>query len=58
MIVTNRPPRWKRPKKPAAPVEITAPLKIVQHTPKGRAWKPNPTVEITPDVVALLNGWA
>jgi hypothetical protein len=33
-IVTNRAPRRKRPK----PTEITAP-RIVQHTPKGRAWQ-------------------
>lgn len=36
MIVTSR-HRRKRPKS-AQPVEITAP-RIVQHTPKGRAWQ-------------------
>jgi hypothetical protein len=44
MIVTNRPPRRKRPK-PAQPAEITAP-RIVQHTPKGRAWR---VKELEPD---------
>jgi hypothetical protein len=53
MIVTNRPPRLKRPRKPAQAVEIAAP-RIVQHTPKGRAWAPNPDVKITPSVVAFF----
>jgi hypothetical protein len=33
VIVTTRPPRRKRPKA----AEVKAP-RIVQHTPKGRAW--------------------
>jgi hypothetical protein len=38
-IVTNRPP--KRPAKPAQAATIKVP-RIVQHTPKGRAWKRPP----------------
>jgi hypothetical protein len=41
MIVTNRPPRRKRSKA----AEITA-SRIVQHTPKGRAWR---VKELEPD---------
>jgi hypothetical protein len=37
MIVTYR-HRRRRPAKPAQAVEIKVP-RIVQHTPKGRAWK-------------------
>ena len=36
-IVHAKPPR-KRPAKPAQAAEIKVP-RIVQHTPKGRAWK-------------------
>jgi len=43
-IVTNR-HRPKRPTKPA--VEIKVP-RIVQHTPRGRAWR----VELPPDEAA------
>jgi hypothetical protein len=38
MIVTNQPPRRKRPKKPAQPVAIKVP-RVVQHLPK---WKREP----------------
>jgi hypothetical protein len=41
MIVTNKPVRRKRPKSP----EIAVP-RIVQHTPKGRAWQ---LKELEPD---------
>lgn len=47
MIVTARPPR-RRPPKPAQPAEITAP-RIVQQTPKGRAWRLR---ELEPDAKA------
>jgi hypothetical protein len=40
-IVSSRPPRRKRPKS----AEITAP-RVVQHTPKGRAWR---VKELEPD---------
>jgi hypothetical protein len=45
MIVTARPPRRKRPAKAAMPVEIKAP-RVVQTTPKGRAWT---VKELEPD---------
>jgi hypothetical protein len=38
VIVTARPPRRKRPAKAAWPVEVKA-QRIVQTTPKGRAWQ-------------------
>jgi hypothetical protein len=39
MIVTNRPPRRRRPAKPAQAAKIAGP-RVVQTTTKGRARKP------------------
>jgi hypothetical protein len=46
-VVPARPPRCKRPAKAAQPVEIKAP-QVVQHTPRGRAWR----VELETEVEA------
>jgi hypothetical protein len=64
LIVTGRPPRRKRPKS----VEITAPA-IVQHTPRGRAWRvkelePDPEADARVEAffqrmgLTLPDGWA
>jgi hypothetical protein len=45
MIVTTRPGRRKRKAKTAQPVEIAVP-RVVQATPKGRAWR---LKELEPD---------
>jgi hypothetical protein len=51
-IVTNRP--RKRPAKPAQAATIKVP-RIVQHTPKGRAWKlPEPDPEADARVTAFF----
>jgi hypothetical protein len=51
-IVTSRP--RKRPGKPAQADTIKVP-RIVQHTPRGRAWKlPEPDPEAKAQAVAFL----
>lgn len=45
MIVTSRPPRRRNPAKAAQAAEIAVP-RVVQHTPKGRAWR---LKELEPD---------
>ena len=51
-IVTTRP--RKRPAKPAQAAEIKVP-RIVQHTPRGRAWKlPEPDPEAKARAVAFF----
>jgi hypothetical protein len=52
-IVTTRP--RKRPVKPAQAATIKVP-RIVQHTPKGRAWKlPEPDPEAKARAVEFLS---
>jgi hypothetical protein len=41
MTISHYRHRPKRPAKPAQATEIKVP-RIVQHTPRGRAWKPLP----------------
>lgn len=53
MIVTSR-HRRKWPAKPAQAASIAVP-RIVQHTPKGRAWKPlPPDAEADAQIAAFL----
>jgi hypothetical protein len=48
-IVTARRPK----RKPDQPATIAAP-RIVQHTPKGRAWKVREPIEVDPETEARI----
>jgi hypothetical protein len=53
MTIVTSVPRRKRPEKRAQAAEIKVPL-IVQHTPKGKAWRLRPTPEPDPEADAKV----